>query len=1383
MIQPSFTVTPATTGFAKFTEFTFTNTTQTTATLQKLVWDLGDESQLIYDTNSITYTYPYPGTFTVRLTATDSEDNSDSYIQNIDINTLYRDYILFTQIPENYTSPGKKTDIPFRVRVVSAEISATELNLDLYAINSKSIPEQFVSPRWTFLNPTWKFLDKNNKTIYSLNVPVTPIFYENKIVAVSGEEEFYFVDSQSVGNPETNCPILITCTLQTSGFVNSKDSIIYPYKSYSNNATVKCATIWHVNNYTPDLLKITSNYLDEIHSDYWENIKIPFIVSAHASRGLKIPGADETISEIIFTHPQSDIKNNETVVNLNLTNCISSDYILDEGPLYFQATDNNDLITGGYIFTTITPNVTAKQTSLTAQTTIDNKILYRDDVFPDIHTLAPNSFVWVANPARGALNKITLIPHPENCPVINTFKQNEIFIDGSVKELQTSVPLTEGDSTYNYYLTGFSGIYGLAIDPRHYELLAADADLGCIYKFSTTGKLLSTLTLSSLDGKLPVNESSAPASISLDQDYNVWVSLFNAVSVLKYDKDFNLLFTTAPTGNQTLFYITTTNTILNSITNVTSSVLLLTADIDSFLQNLSSITPTLSTNVTYLTSTYDSGNTFIVNYTIALDNQPLTVNSIQVSSALINTFINDLSANITPTYKIRYTADALSAYIDYVTLLQTEPLSTSFIANLSTLTQLYSAYTITDNNDLTYTIQYNTFPIPNYGVPSISGAITPFFAPLTTSSVLSSQLQDFIQNLNTISPYPYNYSYISNNNQTVNIQYSILSSIKQSILNSTFDGDFLLKPPVVETDQNNDCWCTYAHPLCSLLVKYSSTGEPKTQINLPQYAVPVSLAIAINNDIWVSNSYNVLSASGSIQRYTDQSTTASYLSTGIAIPTNLSGAYVANLSSLPGYYDSSWYFTQYYGTSTLGFSAVDITFILQTNTKAGDYTLVTNLTGIPRPSYLAVDRNNNLWFTYGLRNIGCYNPYTKLLYKWFVVPGSTQTPFSILEAPLLSSESAPSINEQIYNYDVYANDEEIGGLAVDAYNRIWVIDSYYNKAFVIHQYNLNDLTLNTRTFKIKPDTTIGYWPDFITGATITDNLTGVKSAQAAGDWTGYKWYQKYITPKNYSTTKTIAGSSLLFNINPFENPYQFRKVNDSFNATEYYKSLALPENLQSYTTLWDKFFPGLVGTGEESTYDDLGQISYERIANFSENHRDLDTCNISQLLSLAEETKVNYSDYSTRLPTDILKTMDAMSISLSRLLGIKNNYPNLLASLSGELDTTTSYVTAGQKIILKSKYKNTISLQSVPALYNNISVYPVASLTALPGYPQPLTKYYQLFEYNPQYDDYFIENVIDWDSPHTLLTPNLSTVDDWYEDHGIVETTFNYLLNKNLFYK
>lgn len=1067
MIQASFTVSP-TSGDVYATNFTFVNTTTATETVQKIVWNFGDNTNLVYNTSQPTHIFNYPGSYDVSLTVTDKTGLENTFIQSINVDYVYRDYVLFTEIPEKYSNPGTKTSTPFKVQVITSQLDKP-IFLDLFCVNSNSIPYEHVPERWSFLNPTWKFTDTNDTVISVLSVEGKPVYKNGYQVALSGEAEFYFIDSTSTGNPQENCPLLITCTLQTSGFTYPSESNIYSYASYANNKNARATTLWYVNDLQPDLLKVTSNYIDEMYPRYWESVKIPFIITAHSDRSYKIPEASSSTSDIIFTYPFNNAIGLISEVSAVIPQLPLSSYVVDEAPLYFQRYDNNNFRIGGYIFTTITTQDVTNNATIQASATIYPSQSIPLNTFPYAGGVAPNPFIVISNPEQNTLNKITLIPYPTNCTDINYFKTQKILVDGIVKEIQT--PILSTTSTFNYTMSGFSGIYGVAIDPRNYDILACDAELDCIYKFSSTGNLLSTLQLSTIGGYSSVSAAYTPSCISIDQNYNFWITLFNSVSVLKFDKDFNLSYTVQPTG-----------------------------------------------------------------------------------------------------------VDA---------------------------------------------------------------------------------------------------SYI-------------------------FDSDFIIKPPVVETDKNNNCWVTYAHPLCSLLVNYGSTGNVLKQIVLNNYSVPVDLAIDVNNNIWVANTYNVLSADGSIQLY----------------------------------------------NSTTG-------------------TLITSITGIPRPGYLTLDKNNNLWFTHSIDGLGYYNTSTDQLFVWQI------------------GNNAISLVNQISNFrttETYTNDEIIAGIGVDVFDRVWIIDSYNNTAKIIlsatPQFTNNDI----RTIAVRPNSVLGYYIDLITGSTYTESLSTYKykSAQAIGDWTGNKWYQKYITSSQLSA-KVITGESTPFNIYPFTNENQIRRVNESFNTAEYLKSLALPEILQNNPTLWDKFFVAAVGNAALSANEDIGQITYERIANFLQNHADIDTCNIDQLLSLAQETLTPAADYSAELPAEIKRMLDIASVSRSKLWGIPDLTPNIKSSLGQELNPYTHTLTADTKIILRSKLDNTYTLYTVPMLNDQI-VYPLSSLEGY-GFAQPVTINYLFYDFIPAYSGNYIENVIDWNSTLTTLNSTISTFEQWYGENGVLETTFNYLLTKNLFLK
>lgn len=1060
MLSAKFIVQPLS-GDVYATEFTVTN--QTSGDAYTYAWDFG-EQEIIYDTTNPTYIYETNGIKTITLSAIDVIGNVSTYTQTVSTEYVYRDYLTFTQIPEIYSDPGKPTTVPFKVAIITSQIN-TDLIVDLFATNSQSIPYEFVFSRWAFLNPTWRFLDKNSNIVTSLSVTPVPLYKNNRVVGLSGETEFYYVDSISNGDTGVNTPLLITATLQTSGFKNYKDSKVFDYSSFSNNESVRAGVLWQINDLIPDTLKITSNYLDPIPTQKWATIKIPFVVTCHGNRSLRLPGAQDSLSEIIFSYPPNNTIGNLASVFIQLSGLASTEYTVDEAPLYFQAIDKNNFRTGGYIFTTLTSNLTANNTTITAQTTTYNI----PDIDPEKEFFypagyAPNPFVWVSNPSHKRLNKITVVPYISGSnTTIEFYKDKKILIDGIVKQVE--VPSLITNSTYNYTMSGFSGIYSMAIDPRNYELIAADAELDRIYKISTLGDILSTLELSSITSLNPIENAHTPASISLDKDFNIWVSLFNSVSVLKFDKDFNLLFGTSP-----------------------------------------------------------------------------------------NNF----------------------------------------------------------NLDVVY------------------------------------------------------------------------------------EGDFIYKPPYVETDRENNCWATYSSPLCCILVKYGPAGNVLGQIVLPRKSTPSSLVVDVKNNVWVATPYYVDRYLGSIVCYS--------------------------------------------GTTFQRLTGFDVF----------------------RPENLALDRSNNLWYTFGDNRIGYFNTQSGQHGRWVLDRNSTNL--------------NPFLPDTLITQDERKNDSTFGGLAVDVYNRVWVLDSKTNNVWLLSASpNFNQQAV--RQFKVLPNTPIGYYIDVNNFTTYT-----LPSAQnyihASGDWTGNKWYQKYITLQSVSATP-VSGISNSFNIEPFVNNYQISKVNSEFDMAGYMQSLALPENLNSNNVFFKDFLGAVAGNSEDNRYQDIGRTIYDKIANFTDNHADIDTCGIDQLLSYAEETTTPYLDYGAELPVEIKELLDLVSIPKTKLWGIKDNIPLLQQSIGEELFPETSFITADTKIVLRNKFDGKYTVVQVPPL-NGQTVYPLSEFIGK-GLEQPVLIRYQFFNFNPVYTEEYIENLIDWSSERTTLSPTLSTAKDWYGDDGAIEKSFNFVLTKNIF--
>jgi hypothetical protein len=1355
MSNISFTVTPLT-GDVLSTTFKVLSVT-TPNNILKYVWNFGTEEQ-IYDTPAPSFIYKAPGIYTISLTAVDSTYNVLTFNQQITAEYPYRDYIKFLEIPNSFADPGKKTNRPFKIEVLTTNINSFII-VDLFAANSKSTPYQFVPDKWSAITPTWKFLDKDLNTVTSLSVVSSPVYKNNVVVAVSGTSEFYYVDSTSAGDPTINCPILISAVVQTSGFKNKNDSTIYSYNSHANNLFLRTGTLWQVNDLFPNTLKVTGNYYNSIHKKQWKEIPIPVLITCHSDRSLLIPGTEKNLSEVLFSYPATNKIGKIAPLTLSLSGFSNNQYLVNDAPLYFQATDINNNRSSGYVFTTITPLQEKNNVCIFAQTTANIALSTTGDEFLYPGLFGPNSEVWVSNPQKNTLNKITLIPDNGNCNTINFYKTNKILTDGYIKEIE--VPLSVNSSTTNYELSGFSGIYSVAIDPRNYDIIACDAELDKIYRITNEGEIIKTFELSSIDTYnarqslchswswiTPSPEVSSsrfafygPTLFSSNSaNYIVMVggviqpseileidSFANTARIYLYPKyapealRFDLLqifHPSLPSSYISSLMAWTSTATLSTSSFYLPTTLSLTGDPTQFIVSVDGVlqhpdTYTIDSNTIHFSETVPLSTTL---YTLYVPN-------IQRPAFWKRKFEKSPFPNFV------YSLEGSDFYIP--------DQFSSFIVNIGGKLQLPTAYQhdvvnkrliffkpLPQNVDISVTQLF----VPD--TINIPAAITPTYVSLDRNYNIWVTLYNAVSVLKFDSDLNLSFSVVPNNIQWQKrawINNPIGIDWQSSYFGNTsryFDAtagptdpyynEFFAKPAASETDQNNNCWVTYSHPLCSFIVKYSSTGEQLLTINTGPYSTPINIAVNAQNNIWVTN-----------------------------------------------FHGSSYYSTFLSGS-----------LVLYDNTTGS---VLSSITGISRPGHIAVDRFNNVWFSHGLRRIGFLNTKTATISSWTLELTGGFTPYDI---------NLPGEIPELYEQEDNLIDEQIGGLSVDAYNRVWVLDNLQNYAWVLSA--TSDLLNSTnRFFKIRPNATIGYYPDLETGNTYTEaGNYYYRSAQATGDWTGNKWYQKYATP-DLLFMNQISGVSDIFSVNEFINPNQIKKINDSFNTAEYYRTLALPENLNSNNILFNSFLPAIVGNGQLSANEDIGQTVYEKIANYVINHSDIDTCNIKQLLSYAEALSINVADYATTIPAEIANMIDLASIPRSKLWGIKDTTPILSESLGTLYNTQTDYLTAETQIILKNKVNSALTLVSVPPLTINnttITVYPVSSFEGY-GFIQPVPVNYLIYRYVPSFANKSIENIIDWDSPYTTQSYNLSTNKDWYEDDGAIENTFRYLLTKNLFLK
>ena len=566
MTPSYFSVMPST-GFVYVTDFVFTDITNYGAPIANRFWGFGD-GVVVYNEQTVVHTYRYPGTYAVSLTATDIHGNIFNSSRNIIVEYAIRDAIRVVSVPEDFSLPGLPTAETFKLSVTSAQIDQP-LNIQLHSANSRSVPCHLVDEKWRHLTPTWRFTDKNLNLVTTLSVEPTPLYQDNKQIGVCGDAEFYYIDDIGTELIDGDCSLSLYATLLTNSFIFPQDSNNYSFQSFANTSNVRSSILWQIEKVVPEYLRITSNLIDEVHPTRWVNAKIPILISTHNKKIVK-----NDHYGVVFAYPTTNESGKRSAVRLHIEGLQTNEYIVEDPVLSFQAYDNNRLPIGGFIYTTVTPLVTANRARITGYTyAIQNGNVPEKFLIPVDYPVPQHA--WISNTEHNILDRITLLgsvasetgKEHDGCSeteiTLNTIDAG--FVDGST--ITTYVPYISSTSLINYNLTGVSGAFGLAITPVTLDLIVADSETDAIYKYTTKGTLISAIQLKTVSDQLIVTKlpltalptkqtyiyydnevNLMPSYISIDRNNNFWVTLYNSVSVLKFSENFELLTAAVP-GN------------------------------------------------------------------------------------------------------------------------------------------------------------------------------------------------------------------------------------------------------------------------------------------------------------------------------------------------------------------------------------------------------------------------------------------------------------------------------------------------------------------------------------------------------------------------------------------------------------------------------------------------------------------------------------------------------------------------------------------------------------------------------------------------------------------------------------------------------------------
>lgn len=470
-------------------------------------------------------------------------------------------------------------------------------------------------------------------------------------------------------------------------------------------------------------------------------------------------------------------------------------------------------------------------------------------------------------------------------------------------------------------------------------------------------------------------------------------------------------------------------------------------------------------------------------------------------------------------------------------------------------------------------------------------------------------------------------------------------------------------------------------------------------------------------------------------------------------------------------------------------------------------TLLSSITAV-HPEYITVDMQEGVWFTHNWNQVG------------HVTVDNIRTDYTI--GPNIPS--ALDVSDQLeFN--------ALEGITADSVGNVWIINSYNNVLYIITNGAVYPSIL------IEPKVDVTYYNTLGYTTTAVDEFS--KSAQAFGDWNGYRWIKKYTyLPPNVTELISLSGVSAPFDIIDYAN-MEMRKFNESWNAGPEVRKLALPEHINRNEILWGQYMNAVWGDAADPYADAFGRQVYEKIANFSNNNVDIEECNIEQLYSLAQAVDVPIDNYRLSFPAELRRLMDLVSINQQKLWGARcgcrenithtytttiidgvSSADNYLCDRCGHehpgnrgdlFNPLTYMVSANVPFIVRDKYlEGDITLVTPPASSVSLSgvggdcssleytttyinTYPLSAAYTwlLPGVVtnslEPTEA--EFLSINGQYCFYNyidvpcteqIAGVVNWDDEYTTYNETVSGIDEWYGDNGSIEKMFNYIIHKGL---
>ena len=452
---------------------------------------------------------------------------------------------------------------------------------------------------------------------------------------------------------------------------------------------------------------------------------------------------------------------------------------------------------------------------------------------------------------------------------------------------------------------------------------------------------------------------------------------------------------------------------------------------------------------------------------------------------------------------------------------------------------------------------------------------------------------------------------------------------------------------------------------------------------------------------------------------------------------------------------------------------------------------------------IVIDKSDNVWAGAIDYKNGGANPYTRedKLYKFDsdgnLITGFPKTILGLnnitidLDQNILVSSGyakitkfTPAGNSSTFTVgtqaEIYDNHSIIGGVATDAEGYLWVVQNVDGKMFFV---DLNSTTA------------------LATSAIPSVDLPGIELLlsngyqsfyEVLGDWTAIRWINKYYRP-GIQIERVIEGKSNLFAI--YNKGPALIKKNEDFDQAATFKSYVLQESLFDKQELFDNFLGQIVGNAD-SEPETLGKTIYEKIANFTSNTSDPDTCNIAALRSLFEQYGLDFNYFVSSYPSRLRRAVDLLSINNTKLFGSSNLYSTnfglsaygylLGKNLGKKIPIDTGKFIAGEPVVAYEKFSekytkiiNTIVPETDGCVPTAGEPYSLSGINYNWGWNLvtaqhsqsgvDLDPYYIFYEYQPYTPNNKVDGVIDFTNELTTINPRSSGYGEWIKFGGTMD--------------